>query len=299
MVAITEPGVYEMSAEAYHADPCPTWSLSRTGIIDLMAEPFGGCPARHYWKRHAPPVEKRTFDIGHAAHRLILGKGADIVQIDAPDYRTDMAKAARDKAHEEGKTPLLRDDYAKVEAMAEALRKHEVANAAFVNGEAEQTIIWRDQEFDVWCRCRPDWTPNGGRIVPDLKTAYSCAKDVLQRKMIDEGLFVQAALTIEGLQAVGRIERPLFIFVFQEKEPPYLCRFVQPSEGDLNWGRMVIAKAKETFARCLADNDWPGYADEIEPIGMPYWANVRLSEAQEMGAFELSHEFNRPREAAE
>lgn len=294
MNAIAEPGVYQMSAARYHADPVADWSLCRSEIMHLMRVPFGGCPALYRWKRDQPSERARAFDLGHALHRRVLGEGAEIAVIDADDYRTKKARGARDRAYGSGMTPVLPHEMEDIERAAVALRAHPTAMNAFVNGRPEQTLIWQCPHSGVWMRCRPDWLPNEGRIVPDLKMTHSCTDEALERKIENEGLFVQAALIEEGIRALGLFPEPIVIFVFIEIQPPYFIRLLQLRESDISWGRIVIGKAKEVFKRCLATDNWPGYTTEIERFTMPYRSYVKLESAMQEGAFDVSHEWNRP-----
>lgn len=73
---ITKTGEYHLPSADYHADPCKTPSLSAS-LADTI---LSGTP-RHAWlesPRLNPdhePVEKRAFDIGSAAHEVLLGNG--------------------------------------------------------------------------------------------------------------------------------------------------------------------------------------------------------------------------------
>ena len=66
-MTITAPGIYEMPADIYHADPCPEPSLSSTGARTLA----NGTPAT-YWHERQNPKQKRVFDIGTAGHLMVL-----------------------------------------------------------------------------------------------------------------------------------------------------------------------------------------------------------------------------------
>src|SRR3954471_5458063 len=104
-VVVTEPGVYPDIPElAYHADCVSEGSLSCSGAKKLLPP---SCPALFKWERENPPPPKRQFDFGHAAHKLVLGVGPELVGVDAPDWRTNAAKAQRDEARARGAVPLL------------------------------------------------------------------------------------------------------------------------------------------------------------------------------------------------
>jgi hypothetical protein len=170
-VLVDRPGVYDMDEVTYFSDPVPVGSLSASGA-KLLLPP--SCPALFRHAADNPPKAKREFDIGHAAHKYVLGVGTELVSVEANDWRTTKAKEAAKAARAEGKIPLLAREVAQVKAMAAALRRNPYA-AALLNperGKPEQSIFWFDETFGIWRRARLDWLPDVGRgrfIVPDYK----------------------------------------------------------------------------------------------------------------------------------
>src|SRR5207248_11468429 len=84
-VQIVEPGVYDITNDVYHADPVPQGSLSSTGARQLTPP---NCPALFKWQLDHPEPPNSVFDIGTAAHKLVLGDGPQIVEVDADDWRS-------------------------------------------------------------------------------------------------------------------------------------------------------------------------------------------------------------------
>ena len=115
MNPITEPGVYDLDADTYHADPVAGGALSHSGIKKILPP---SCPALFKWWRDHPTTHKQEFDFGHAAHKLILGKGAQIAEIDAANYLTKKAKEAKAKAYDDGHIPMLPHEHEVAKAMA-------------------------------------------------------------------------------------------------------------------------------------------------------------------------------------
>lgn len=279
---ITEPGVYDMPAELYHLDPVEGGSLSSTGARKLMPP---SCPALFHHERQNPPAPKKQFDYGSAAHQLVLGSGPEIVVVDATDWRTDKAKEARKAAHADGAVPLLTKDHERVQAMAAKLREHPIARALFdpEHGRPEQTLIWQDGPTKVWRRARLDWLPNpaGGRlIIPDYKTSHSADPGAIQRAVHQFGYHQQAGWYTDGAEALGLGDDPAFLFVVQQKDPPFLVTVVELGATALYIGRDRNRQALEVYAECSATGRWPGYSDDIELIHLPAWVeNHFLQEA--------------------
>jgi hypothetical protein len=270
-----QAGVYDISEEVYFGDPVPTGSLSCSGAKKLLPP---NCPALFFWERDHP-VFKDDFDFGSAAHKLVLGSGPELVVIDKPNWQTNAAKEARKEAREAGKTPILIGALAEVQAMADAIRRHPVASVLFDPslGNPEQSLFWEDTTSGIWRRCRLDWLPDrrGGRlIIPDYKTAVSANPASFAKPAANYGYHQQHDWYVEGVSEVLGVT-PEFVFVVQEKTPPYLISVIQ-----LNWefvraGRELNRKAIGIYQDCIETGEWPGYSDEIELISPPAWARPR------------------------
>jgi hypothetical protein len=263
----------DLSAEDYHADKT---SISSSGLRALL-DP--GCPAQFKYDRDNPKPAKREFDLGHAAHRLVLGVGEELEPLDFDNYLTKAAKTARDEAREAGAVPLLRHEWEQVQLMADAIRQHPVAGPLFApgSGVAEQSIYWTDWRTGVRCRCRPDWIPHrrdGRLIVADYKTARAVDPGALQRAVYERGYHAQAAHYLDGVKAAGLHgdQEPAFVFVFQAKVAPYLVHLVELDFPALTLGAARNERALRIYAECERTGVWPGFNDRITYLPLPAWA---------------------------
>ncbi|MFL6141608.1 MAG: PD-(D/E)XK nuclease-like domain-containing protein [Labedaea sp.] len=289
-VLIDQPGVYDIPAEAYHADPVAGGSLSSTGARKLLP-PSTPAQFRHWVDEGSAP--SRVFDFGHAAHKLVLGAGPELAVIDAADFRTKAARAERDEAHASGQVPLLAHEHEVVVAMAEALLRHEDAAALFAvgTGHPEQTLVWQDPETGVWCRARLDWLPvlQGGRrlLLPDYKSAAHADRVAFERAMAEHGYHQQAAWYLEGARQLALTGRDAgFVFVVQEKSAPYLVNLVEPDVVALRWGAIQNECAREIYRRCSESGQWPGYRG-VELAALPAYAENRIEAAYDSGEYTL------------
>lgn len=268
LLAPDVPGIYDgIPDKIYHGDRD---SLSSSGARKLLPP---STPALFKWEQDHP-VYKATFDFGHAAHAEVLGTGMDIVEVIADDWRTKAAQDTKKAIYAEGKTPLLTKDLAKVHEMADAIRSHETAATLLSNGKAEQSLYWRDQATGIMRRARPDWLPNvtGSRLViPDYKTAVSADENDFAKAAGDYGYHCQEAWYIDGVIELGIHPDPEFVFVVQEKEPPYLVNVVQLAPDALELGRHLNRIAIETYVTCKQTGIWPGYGEDIKLIDLPPW----------------------------
>jgi len=274
---ITMPGVYNLTSEEYHADPVPErlgGSLSASGSKKLLPP---NCPAVFDYQRHHGQPHKAVFDFGHAAHALVLGIGAEIVAVDATDWRTKAAKEAKEAAYAEGKVPLLAEDVEHVEAMAAAIRAHPIAAALLnpENGKPEQALFRQDEQEGVWLRSMLDWLPDSGdgrMIVPDYKTAISASPAEFAKAVANYRYHMQDAFYRDMVVGLGLADDVAFVFVVQEKTAPYLVTVVELDSEAVRIGRELNREAIDLYAECQSSGVWPGYSEEVELIALPAWA---------------------------
>lgn len=277
------PGVHDLSAAVYHADPCPTPSLSAS-IASIL---IGQSP-RHAWTAHPrlnprhEPEHKTAFDIGHAAHQLMLGQveSFDVLLFD--DYRKKAAQEARDAAYARGAVPILAHEMANLRVAATAWRAqldaHQDAAGAFKNGKAEQTLIWRDG--DVWCRSMFDWWPDAGSTFDDFKTTTASAHpDAVGNRIWNTGADFQSAFYKRGLRAHG-IKSPRFRFVVAELDPPHALSVVELDPGADDLADHKVEEAIALWSRCMATDTWPGYPSRTCFISAPAWEMNRAVERE-------------------
>ena len=262
------PAVIDDLDEAtYFAHP----ALSVSGAKKILA-----APALYRWERDNGQPPSTVFDVGHAAHALVLGVGAEVVVIDAPDWRGKAAKEQRDEARAEGKTPLLAADYRAVMAMADAVLCDPLAGPLFTDGRPEVSLFWRDWVTGVDRRARVDWLPNptpAGRLaLVDLKTAASADPQAIRQAVAKFRYEMQAAWYIDGAYALELGDDIGFRFVFVEKSPPHLVTVVELDAAALSAGRTRNDEALRIFAECQATDVWPGYCDDVQVIALPPWA---------------------------
>jgi hypothetical protein len=269
----------DLTADEYHADRT---SISSTGLRELL-DP--GCPAQFKYDRDNPAAPKREFDLGHAAHRLVLGVGEELEPLDFDNYLTKAAKAARDDAREAGAVPLLTHEWEQVQAMAEMIRRHPIAGPLFAagSGRAELSLFWTDPATGVRCRVRPDWLKElpGLAIAVDYKTITKADPGTVSRAIKDRAYHQQDALYTDGIWAVLQPEDVRFVFVFQSKQAPYLITVRELAQQDRDIGRARNERALRLYADCMAADEWPdwtGPVTEIPQIGMPTWDTLRQAE---------------------
>jgi hypothetical protein len=298
MITIDKPGLYDDVPEArYHEDPVgPAPSLS-SSIAKVLVDQS----PRHAWYKH--PRLNPAFDPGDekysaakakgsVAHTLLLGTGAKVCVVDADNFLTKSAKAARDEAMAAGETPIIRHEYEAVVEMVAAAREQIMdipdLRPMLEAGRSEVTGVW--QERDVWCRLRVDRMPEAAFSEPfprvyDLKTSgLSVHPDDFQRHMFDMGYDVSAAFYTRGLRKLLPHIRDLeFVFVAIEQDAPYGLSAMKFGGQAFEEAATKVDLAIETWRHCITTNRWPMYGAGISSIDPPAWRSM----AAEMRAMTL------------
>lgn len=271
---ITEPGIYDMDNETYHSH---RYALSSSGARTLIES----CPAIFRYEQDHPQPTKKVWDIGNAAHKLVLGNGPKLRRIEHETWNTNVAKAAVLKAREAGEIPLKPAEYQQVHDMADALRRHPVASLLFdpEHGTPERSLFWRDEKTGVMRRARLDWLPNprtGRLIIPDYKTCRSAHPEKLQKAIDEFGYHQQDDWYRSACHALGIAdETSAFVFVCQEKTAPYVITVIEVNATARRIGAARNRRALERFAECTATGHWPGYSDDVVPTALPGYAETR------------------------
>lgn len=262
---VDRTGFHDSIPEAdYHAD---RESLSVSGAKLMLR-----APALYKW-RLDHPEHKDVFDFGTAAHTTVLGVGAEIVTVDAENWRSNAAREARDAIRAEGKTPLLAADAIRVRDMADVLSSHRLAMRLLSEGRPEVSAYATDETTGATRRARFDWL--GERILTDYKSAASSEPTAFVKAAANFGYHMQAAWYSDLAADLGHPAQA-FAFIVQEKEPPYLVTVVELPAELVDVGRTRNRRALERFRDCTESGIWPGYVpdDTFATPAAPRWALI-------------------------
>lgn len=263
---ITENGVYDLTMERYHGQPCAGPSVSSSGLRTL----WSSSPA-HFWldsslnpNREPDESERPHFALGRAAHHLLLQgrKGFDAEYVIRPskwkDWRTAEAREWKVEQLKAGLTIITDAELANITGMARSLAAHPLVKAGILDGAVERSLIWKDPETGVWCKSRPDAIPNASGDFADLKTCVSVSTDSLRRSLGDFGYHQQGALVAEASHHVLGQDLATFTLVWVEKEAPWCVRITTLTPEDLLRGQRQNQAALRIFASCVESGQWPG-----------------------------------------
>jgi hypothetical protein len=271
---ISAPGIYEIPENAYHADPCPAPSLSRSVLRLLVRR-----SEKHAYTAHPKlggldePDDSgdEVADYGTAAHQSFLQNRSNIKQLDFKDWKTNAAKAAREQAYADGKIPLLTKSYNRCMRLIDVLEDFRARTGAFTKGKPEQTVVW--QEGSIWCRARVDWLPDDEEAhVWDLKTtAGSAVLGAWSRVAFDKGYDLQDSFYCRGLEIVRGVPPQPMKFCVVEQRPPFGIAVFEMSPIARELADEDVRNGIDLWTDALASGEFPAYPWETQLIDPPPW----------------------------
>lgn len=287
---IYETGVHVMDDQTYHSDPAPEPSLSSTLARLMLAK-----SPLHAWTEHPrlnpawEPTEKKTFDIGRAAHRAVLGRGGDYVAYPTELLASNGAASTKDAKEwaiyqrEQGRVPLKAEEVDLIGGMADAVQRQLAAmNIDLDPARSEMAAI--AQIDGVWCRALVDNAPLDPRLpLYDLKSTTDASPESLAKTVASYGYDFQVAHYLAVWKAATGEDRK-FRIVFVEKEAPFgvsVAELYRKPGDEADWFDHADALARDArriWGECLTSGKWPCYPAQVAVIGAPGWHLTKMED---------------------
>lgn len=186
-----------------------------------------------------------------------------------------------------GKETLSAEDMERIQKMTAAANAHPASRLIFREhqGLAETSIFWTDRETGVRCKIRPDYHitpckdfPHG--LIVDGKTTEDASAEGFAKSAWGWDMHIQAAFYGDGFQQAYKTkEAPLFLWLAQEKAPPYATAYHSAPADLVAYGRKLYRPMLKLLAHCQLTNTWPGYPQQINALELPTWAAKQVSDA--------------------
>lgn len=277
----------DFSAEKYHADPCPTPSLSAGMINDLLKAPklawHNSSRLNPDWKESE---DRDKFSIGTVAHVMHLEPemfAEKVFIVNADDYRQKDVRLIRDMAISEGKTPILAKHMGEVMRARTAFLENNFIKEAFTGGMREISCFWKHPKYGFWCRARADFIADDYSYIADYKATGNADPNEFGAHAYRMGYHRRAAWYMEGVQTLLGIRPSHYWFCNQETKAPYLSAVTELDWSALEAGQAQNDRAAEIFFGCLSSGNWYGYRTRAFPDqdrafkrGLPKWAYLEM-----------------------
>ena len=236
------------------------------------------------------PVEQTpAMAFGSACHKAILEPddfGNEFAVAPNVDKRTKEGKETWATFIEQnaGKTIISRDDAEVIEGMETALLLCPLAKKLiYGKGETEVPFFWTDKDTGEKCKVKLDRLVKYNRktYVVDYKTTQCADTFRFNSDMWKLGYHLQAAMYTEGVMKSKKLKkRPGFLFVAQEKKPPYSVNVIEVSEEVMNAGVAKFHQLLDKLHACKVIDQWPGYLNGNVPSDafVPNWMQQAMED---------------------
>lgn len=290
---VSEPGIYRMSAAAYHRGPCPGPELSNSIAQVILNESplhaytahskLGNAPIQSEdedgEEDEAPQGRKSSniMELGSAIHKIVLGYGADLAIADPKDHEgarggipkgwtNKSIRGFRADALAEGKTPILKAVYERAIPAAGSIHRLAESYLGMPVGECLREVVLITNENGHWRKAMLDIVRPDLLRWADLKTtSVSLKPESLSRFLYNNDLDFQLAFygrMLDNLdpKSAGRRKSAL---LFGETKPPFATgRPMELSEAGLHRAQVRVARAVDIWDECLASGIWPGFGED-------------------------------------
>lgn len=280
-----ESGLYlDVESADYHADIWgPTLSRSIAHRILTNSE-------RHAREIHprlgdgAPFAEEGTDDRNHGdlIHGLILGRGTEVVRVEADDWRTKAARDARDEALADGRLPMLgrQVDAALSAAKGVTLALRE-AGVVVEEHIREAVALWLEpspfnRSAGIACRARLDLLLRAEGVIRDLKIVRDAApyRSRAWQQLARYGADLQDPVYRSAVETLfpdlaGRTRMEFWVC---ERLPPYGVVRVDLGGVARELARRRWLRAVERWEASVLSGSWPNYPAAPVIAEAPPWA---------------------------
>lgn len=234
--------------------------ISRSQLFTIINQ----TPLHFKYQLDHPKEDTASLAFGRAAHKMMLEPEDFFNEFAvAPnvDKRTKTGKEEWNTFCEEnaGKEVISQLDYETICDMKKAIDADPNASK-FLKGIHEQSYFWTDSATGEVCKVRPDCLTNidGQNYIVDYKTTDSCADGHFERSVRKYGYKFQSGMYREGMFN-NTFEDYGFVFVAQEKTPPYAVRVYMCTEAFINEGEEEFRTAINLYHYCKENNNFFGY----------------------------------------
>lgn len=221
-----------------------------------------------YHMEHEEP-ETPALVFGSALHERILTPETfndHYVVMPEIDRRTKDGRAQYEaflQYEAKGRTVITPADFELMRNMTAVLVQNKFALDLLYSDDSydhERAFMWTDTQTGEPCKIKVDSlaTYQGKPYIVDYKTTASCVDGAFERSVRKFGYKLQVGMYTEGLW-YNEQEEFGFIFVAQEKTPPYAVRCYIASEDFIMEGTDKFHELMGAYKWCKDNNAWYGY----------------------------------------
>ena len=258
----------QMTNEEYHAHK----AISKSKLDAARKS------GRHlYDMLHGPPRESTAaFDLGTALHASALpGESVDEVAVRMPEGMKKTTKEGKAFVSDnKGKIILNSSDAYVLDQMMLSLTEHPFTRSFVLGdlkGKAEQSFFCTDSETGLELKARPDFILDDYSLILDLKTTVDASPKGFQRSVANYRYYVQASHYLDVVESATGTRPKAFLFVAVEKSRPFGAAVYMADQAMIDLGKQHAREDLDNIAKWMAEDNYPGYSEQVEEISLPRW----------------------------
>ena len=263
--------IHHLPESEYHG----TKALVSKSALDVFA-----ITPMHYLASLDAELESRDlpqFRVGGAYHAGVLEPdlfGEKVIVM--PDFgpmQSSINRRIRDEWLASEVRPknliwLSKSEYQTVSRMRDVLLTSRLGKKLLGRGfEAEVTALWTCPETGLRCKARADSLHSDHGIFVDLKSALSAAPQAFRRSAGEHRYHVQDAMYSRAFEE-NDIFIEHFLFLVQEKEPPYAYAAYQLTDTARARGEELYMRELRQLRQCIDEDYFPSYSDDVMPLDL-------------------------------
>ena len=283
--------ILDITTDQYHRDEIepglpPTLSSS---IAKLLCDrtPAHAKAAHPRLSKVSRKEDTASMTVGTLLHRLVLNAGAELVPIDAEDYRTKAAQARRDEVLSLGGIPVIARKLVEARETAIRIVENLAELGSYLDGKSEVVVAWEETASDgsaVHCRAMMDHVTVSDRRVTyvDLKTCENASPGACERAVAEYSYEIQAAAYESALSKLYPGKEIDIRFAFAEVDSPNVVNLTRLDGQNADLGRRRWAYAVDKWHKCLTSGKWSAR--------YPFDRTSLVAKAWKLGEWELVSE---------
>lgn len=280
----------DLPAEQYHALPCASASRLRT----LWQK----TPAHLRVDMLTPKEVTPEMMMGTLCHQRLLEPSKPLPQMVVPpdeypappdcslvktkkvaagdpikwNWNAKWCQEWRKRKRAEGFLVVTKDEADGIEAACDSVLQHPLAAELLSGAKTEVSLISESEEHGIGVKARLDIVPEG-LFLGDCKFTFDASERGFQRNAWDSGFQIQAAFYLDFWNGMCGTDYPKtgFRFIGVEPKPPFAVNVFTVSRELIALGREQYMEALATYARCVKEDRWPGYAPVERTLEAPRW----------------------------
>lgn len=299
---IAEPGLYNITLDRHHSQPCIGPSVTSGVLRKMELETPADVWAFHLLNPDRwPSQDTDALRLGRAMAAFVEGGMDEVGRVflilppDAPRRPTAPQIKAFEKsgvwsdAAAEGaafwekidadpRTPLTDSEITMIRDMGKALVADPAASVV-MSGIPEVTMAYQCERTGLWVLSRPDTVSFDGTL-SDYKKMNTMGAPfnyrLVDQRITRHGYDMQMALAAEAFERLTGEWPSIVSIVAQWDKPPHHVIPREISEEDLRIGQFRNHRAIRRFAECLESGHWPGPAEDVGAYQRPEWQREML-----------------------